>query len=170
VKAEAKKAAAPSPKVEITAYQQIESKEAAGAQAPSPETGKIEKGLVAKEKSIVGSKLSQEILLKTSDREKVIPQLYEVIKQFGGEMVTAEGNMFLVSLPTTSFSEFEKELSGLSASTKADKVVAKKQIAESLRAVPGLRREGVDEKRKTPSKLSTDQEGRTIVRILLVPE
>jgi len=170
IKAEAKKVEAPPSRTEIMAYQQIESKEAAGAKAPSPEAGKIEKGLVAKEKSIVASKLSQEIILKTSDREKVIPQLHELIKQFGGEMVTAEGNMFLVSLPTTSFPEFEKELSGLSASTKADKGVAKKQIAESLRTAPGLRREGVDEKRKAPTKLATDQEGRTVVRILLVPE
>ncbi len=170
VKEEAKKAEAPSPMAGITAYPQTESKEAAGAKAPSPEAGKIEKGLVAKEKSMVASKLPQEIILKTSDREKVIPQLHELIKQFGGETVAAEGNMFLVSLPTTSFSEFEKELSGLSASTKADKGVAKKQIAESLRTAPGSRREGVDEKRKAPSKLAADQEGRTVVRILLVPE
>jgi glucose-6-phosphate 1-dehydrogenase len=78
--------------------------------------------------------------------------------------------MFLVSLPTTSFSEFEKELSGLSASTKADKVVVKKPVAESLKAAPSLKREGVDEKKKAPTKLEADQEGRTFVRILLVPE
>ena len=118
----------------------------------------------------MGSKLPKEITLKISDREKVIPQLLELIKQFGGEMLTAEENMFLVSLPTTSFSEFEKELSGLSASAKADKVVVKKPVAESLKAAPSLKREGVDEKKKAPTKLEADQEGRTFVRILLVPE
>lgn len=170
VKAEAKKEVTPPPQAEITAYQQIESKESAGAKAPSPGVGKIEKGLVAKEKSVMASKLPQEITLKISDREKVIPQIYELIKQFGGEMVAAEGNVFLASLPTTSFSEFEKELSGLSASPKADKGVVKKPVAESLRAAPSLKREGVDEKRKMPTKLEADQEGRTFVRILLVPE
>ncbi len=78
--------------------------------------------------------------------------------------------MFLASLPTTSFSEFEKELSGLSASTRADKVVVKKPVAESLSTAPSLKREGVDEKRRAPIKLEADQEARTFVRILLVQE
>jgi hypothetical protein len=169
-KVEAKKAEAPSPKAEITAHQPIESKEAAGGKTPPLGVGKIEKGLAAKEKSLMASKLPQEIILKISDREKVIPQLHELIKQFGGEIVTAEGNMFLASLPTASFSEFEKELSGLSASIKAGKVVAKKQIAESQGPAPSMKREEVDERRKASKKLATDQEDRTIIRILLVPE
>jgi hypothetical protein len=170
VEAETKKEVVPSPKVEITASEQIGSKEAAGAKALSPGARKIEKGLVAKEKPVMASKLPQEIILKISDREKMIPQLHELIKQFEGEMVAAEGNMLLVSVPTASFSEFEKELSGLSTSTKTDKGVVEKPAAERLRAVPSLKREGVDEKRKAPTKLEADQEGRTLVRILLVPE
>jgi|MudIll2142460700_1097286.scaffolds.fasta_scaffold106895_1 hypothetical protein len=169
-KSEAKKEVAPPPQAEMTAYPQMESKETAGARAPSPGAGKIEKGLVAKEKSFMGSKLPKEITLKISDREKVIPQLLELIKQFGGEMIAAEGNMFLASLPTTSFSEFEKGLSGLSASTQADKVVVKKPVAESLRTAPSLKREGADEKGRAPTKLEADQENRTFIRILLVPE
>lgn len=120
----------------------------------------------------MASKLPQEIILKISNREEVIPQLHELIKQFGGEMVAAEGNMFLASLPTASFSEFEKELSGLSTSTKTDtdKGVVEKPVAGRLKAVPSLKREGVEEKRKAPTKREADQEGRTIIRILLVPE
>ena len=100
----------------------------------------------------------------------MIFKLQELVKQFGGEMVTAEGNMFLASLPTGSFSEFEKELAGLSTSTQADKVIAKKQVAGSLRAAPGVKREEVDEKSKEPAKRVTDQESRTVVRILLIQE
>jgi len=170
VEAEAKKEVVPSPKVEITTSQQIESKEAAGTKARSPEGREIEKGWVAKEKPVMASKLPQEIILKISDREKVIPQLHELIKQFEGEMIAAEGNRLLVSVPTASFSEFEKELSGLSPSTKTDKGVVEKPAAERLKAVPSLKRERVDEKRKVPTKLEADQEGRTLVRILLVPE
>jgi hypothetical protein len=85
-------------------------------------------------------------------------------------MVTAEGNMFLASLPTGSLSEFKKELAGLSAFPKTDKVIAKKQVAVSLRAAPGVKREEVDGKSKEPAKLATDEESRTIVRILLVQE
>ena len=170
MKAEAKKAEAPSPKTEMMAYQTFDSKEAARAKVPSPESGKIEKGLAPKEKSVIASKPPQEIILKISDREKGISRLNELVKQFGGEMVAAEGNMFLASLPTGSLAEFEKELAGLSASPKTDKVVEKKQVAVSLRAAPGVKRKEVDGKSKEPAKLATDEESRTIVRILLVQE
>ncbi len=168
--AEIKKAEIPVPKNEVMAYQKIDSKEAARAKAPSPELGKIEKGWVAKEKSVVASKPPQEILLRISDREKVIPQLQELVKHFGGEMVTVEGNRFLASLPTDSFPEFEKELAGLSASTQTDKVMAKKPITFSSKASPGVKREEVGGRSKEPAKLATDQEGRTIVLILLIQE
>jgi hypothetical protein len=170
VKAEAKKEVAPPSQAEITADQQTEAKKTVGSNVPSPVAGKMEKGLVAKEKFVAASKLPQEIILKISDRDKVIPQLHELIKQFGGEMVEAEGNRFLASLPTASFPEFEKEVLGLSASTRADKAVVKKPVAESLRTAPSLKPEGVDETRKSPTKLEADQEGRMFVRILLVPE
>jgi hypothetical protein len=168
--AEIKKAEIPVPKNEVMAYQKIDSKEAARAKAPSPELGKIEKGWVAKEKSVVASKPPQEILLRISDREKVVPQLQELVKHFGGEMVTVEGNKFLASLPTDSFPEFEKELAGLSASTQTDKVMAKKPITFSSKASPGVKREEVGGRSKEPAKLATDQEGRTIVLILLIQE
>ena len=170
VKAEAKKVETPPSRTEIMAYQQIESKEAAGAKAPPPGPGKIEKGLAAKEKSIVASKPPQEIILRVSDRDKMIFKLQELVKQFGGEMVTAEENMFLASLPTGSFPEFEKELMGLSTPTQADKMIAKKQVAGNLKAAPGVKGEEVDEKSKEPAKRVADQESRTVVRILLIQE
>jgi hypothetical protein len=170
VKAEAKKTEAPSPKAEIMAYQGIDSKEEAKVKTPSPEPGRVGKGLAAKEKSLMASKPPQEIILRISDREKVIPQLHELVKQFGGEMVATEGNMFLASLPTDSLSEFEKELASLSGPTQADKVIAKKQITGSLRAAPGMKREGIDEKSKESARPATDTEGRITIRILLIQE
>jgi len=167
---EIKKVEAPVPKNEVMAYQQIDSKETARAKAPSPEPGKIEKRWVAKEKSVVASKPPQEILLRISDREKVVPQLQELVKHFGGEMVTVEGNRFLASLPINSFPEFEKELGGLSASTQTDKVMAKKPIIFSVRGSPGVKREEVGGSSKEPTKLAADQEGRTVVLILLIQE
>jgi hypothetical protein len=169
-KTEAKKAETPSPGVGVVGYQRLDSKEAASAQAPSPEPGRFEKGLIAKEKSIVAAKPSREIVLRISDREGVISKLHELVKQFGGEMVTSEGNMFLASLPTGSLSEFEKELAGLSTSTKADKVVAKRQAMGSVRAAPGGKREEAAEKSKESAKSAIDQDSRTVVRILLDPE
>ncbi|PIV20180.1 MAG: hypothetical protein COS40_13900 [Deltaproteobacteria bacterium CG03_land_8_20_14_0_80_45_14] len=170
VKAEAKKTEAPSSKTEVMTHQAIGSKEAAGGKVLSLKPGKIEKGLVAKEKSVAAPKPPQKMILRISDREKGISQLRDLVKQFGGEMITTEGNMFLASLPTGSFPEFEKELAGLSVSAKTDKVIAKKQVTGSLRAAPVVKREEVDEKSKEPARLATDVESRAIVRILLIQE
>jgi hypothetical protein len=170
VKVESKKMEEPSPGTGVMGYRKFDSKEPARAQAPSPEAEGIEKGLVAKEKSIVAAMPAQEIVLRISDREKTISQLHELVRQFGGEMVTAEGNMVVASLPNSSFSEFEKELTGLSTSTKADKVAAKKQVMGSGRAVPGGKRKEVGEKSEVPAKSAIDQDSRTVVRILLIQE
>jgi len=167
---ESKKVEVPPPKAEIMAYQQMESKGAAREKAPSPEPGKIKRELAVQEKSLVASKPPQEIILRISDREKGIFQLHKLIKQFGGEMVTTEGDMFLASLPTGSFSEFEKELAGLSSSAKADQLIAKKHAAGSLRFEQGAKREEDDEKSKGSATLAADTESRTIVRIFLVQE
>jgi hypothetical protein len=170
VKAEAKKAEAPSSKTEMVGDQTFDLKGAARTRVPSSESEKVEKGLPAREKLAMASKPPQEIVLRVSDREKAISQLHGLVKQFGGEIVTTEGNRFLASLPTGSFSEFEKELAGLSASADAGKMVPQKHVTGSLREVQGVKREGVDKKSKEPANLATDDESRMIVRILLVQE
>jgi hypothetical protein len=170
IKAEAKKAEPPPSKTEIMAYQQIESKEVARAKATPLEPGKIEKGLAAKEKLVVASKPPKEIIFKISNRAEVIPKLQELIKQFRGEIVTTEENIFLASLPTASLSRFEEELAELSTPPQADKVIAKRHVVGGLKAAPEMRREEADERSKEPATLATDQESRTVVRILLIQE
>jgi hypothetical protein len=170
VKTQAKKREAPARSPEALGYQAVDSKKAARASVPSPETGKIERELASHEKSLMASKPPQEIILKTSDRKRVIPLLHELVRQFGGEVVTTQGDMFLASLPTGSFSEFKKELAGISSSSKTDLLVAKKQATGSLSLEEGVKREKGDEKSKGPTKLAADTESRTIVRILLVEE
>jgi hypothetical protein len=58
----------------------------------------------------------------------------------------------------------------LSGPTQADKVIAKKQVTGSLRAAPGVKREGIDEKSKESARPVTDAEGRITIRILLIQE
>jgi hypothetical protein len=169
-KAEAKKTEARAPSTGAIGYKAVDSNRAAKVKTPPPEPGKIEKGLVAAEKSVAASKPPQEIILRISDRGKVISQLNELVKQFGGEVVAAEGDIFLASLPAGSFSEFEKELAGLSSSGKTDLLMAKKQAAGSLRFEGGAKREEDGEKRKEPARLAADSGNRSIVRIRLVPE
>ncbi len=174
LKAEAKKEV-PSPKSEIVSHQAFDLREQEKAKGPSTEPEGSGKGLafVAKEKpavifekSLVSLKPFQEIVLKISDREKVVSRLQELIKQFGGEMVTVEGNTFVASLPTGSFSGFEKEVAELGSRTEEDKLIKEKQAVGSLRAAPaapGVRRE-------EKSKRTADAESRVTVRILLIQE
>jgi putative zinc finger protein len=144
------------PKAGIMAYQPMESKSEGRERAPSPEPEKI--------------KPPQEIILRISDRKNVVLRLQELVKQFGGEVVATEGDSLLASLPTGSFSKFEKELEGFGSSDKADRLVAKKQAAGSLRLEEKAKREERDEKSKEAVSPAADAEGRTMVRILFVEE
>jgi hypothetical protein len=170
VKAEAKKKEAPAGSREGLGYQALDSREAASVRVPPSEPGKIERESAVQGKSLVASKPPQEIILKVSDRKQVIPRLHELVKQFGGEVVATEGDVFLASLPMGSFSEFQRELAGVNSSAKADRLIAEKRAAGSLRLEQRVKREEGDEKSKGPAKLAADTESRTIVRILLVEE
>jgi hypothetical protein len=163
-KAEAKKREASARSTELLEYKAVDSKEAAS------EAGKIEREPASRKQSLIASEPPQEIILRIPDRKKAIPLLHELVKQFGGEVVTTKGDMFLVSLPTGSFSEFRKELAGILSSSKTDPLVAKKHATGSLSPEAGVKREVGDEKSKGPAKLAADVESRTIVRILLVEE
>jgi len=66
----------------------------------------------------------------------------------------------VASLPTGTFSEFEKEVAELGSSPKEDKLIQKKQAVGSVRAAPGGR----------GPKRAADAKGRTTVRILLIQE
>ncbi|HUL22712.1 MAG TPA: zf-HC2 domain-containing protein [Thermodesulfobacteriota bacterium] len=160
----------PPPKAGAMAYQQMKSKREGRAEAPSPEPGKKREELALREKSLVASKPAQEIVLKISDRKGVVPRLHELVMQFGGEVVATEGNSFVASLPTGSFSKFKKELAGFSSSGEADRLIAKKDETGSLRLDEGAKREEGDEKSKGSASPTADTKSRTIVRILLVDE
>jgi len=166
MKAEVKKEEVPSPKSDIIAHRTYDLREQEEAKSPSAEPERAGKGFAAKEKSVVTLKPPQEIVLRISDREKVVSELQELVRQFGGEVVATEGNMFVASLPTGTFSEFEKEVAQLGSSPKEDKLTREKQAMGSLKAAPaapGVRRE------EAP-KRAADAESRMTVRILLIQE
>jgi hypothetical protein len=163
MRAEAKKEEVPSPENTIIARRAFDLREQEKPKSPSAEPEGTGKGLAGLEKSVVASKPFREIVLKISDREKAVSRLQELLTQFGGEVVTTEGNMFVASLPTGSFSEFEKEVAGLGSSANQDKLIREKQAAGNLRAVPQA-------KKKEAPKPAVDAEDRTTVRILLVEE
>ncbi len=171
IKAEAKKREAPARSAKVMGYQAGDTEEQpARMEVPSPEPGKMGRESAIQEKSTVASKPPQEIILRISDREKVISRLHELVKKFGGEGVTTERDIFLASVPTGSFSEFEKELTGLSSSGKTDLLMARKPAAGKLRLEQGAKKEEGGEKSKESAILAAHRAGRTTVRILLVQE
>jgi len=163
MKIEAEEEDVRSPRSEIIAHRAFDLREQEKAKIPSAEPERAGKGFAAKEKSVVALKPPQEIVLRISDRGKVVFRLQELIKQYGGEVVTTEGNIFVASLPLGSFSGFEKEVSELGSPPKEDKLMREKQAVGGLRAAPGVRKE------EAP-KRGADAEGRTTVRILLIQE
>ena len=168
-KAEAKKEEAPFPKTEIMAHQTIGEEDAARLRSLSQKPENIEKEEGVKERSPVASKPPHEIVLKISDREKVISQLHELVKQFGGEIIRTEDHMLLASLPQGSVSEFEKELGGIKTDTQRDKaLIPKHPLGRFMAASGGKKKEG-DEKKREPARQIT-QESHTVVRILLIQE
>jgi hypothetical protein len=166
VEGEEKRTETPSEKTEVMAHR-IESKDRVTATLPSPEHETIRKEGIAKQKSIPASKPLEEMVLGISDRVKAISQIHEIIKQFGGEMIRTEDQLLIVSLPTSSISEFKKELGGLSGVSQADALTPPQQDRVRLRAPSKPVREEVDERRRELAGKGTD-EPRTVVRILLL--
>jgi hypothetical protein len=137
--------------------------------APS-ETAAKEPALAKGEQASLAVKPPQEILLRISDREKTLNQLYELLQQFGGKIITTEGNIFLASLPKATFSEFEKELLGLGSPEKTDKMMVKKNGMERLDVPEGAKQRALEMKGKASAAPETEKQDYLLVRILLVEE
>ena len=139
------------------------------ARTPSFSQEKIGGVLVAKKEASAASRIPQEITLRISDREKIFSRFYALVEQFGGEIISAEGNIFLTSLPVGSFSEFEKELKGLSSSEKLGKVISQNDDRAATSLPSKMRSKEISERHKETSPM-TDKESRIVVRIVLLEE
>ncbi len=163
---EKKKVVVP-PSIEETKKSQLPVSEAI---PPHSEKKGIEAAPTAKEKPSLTAQRPQEIVLRTLDRAKTLNQIQMLLQQFQGKMITTEGDVFLASLPAATFSEFEKELSGLSSSGKTDKMVQEKDRIESYTVPAGARRVEGEESAKMPSKVAAEEANHLVVRILLLKE
>ena len=138
------------------------------AQPSEPEI--VGKMVDTKEGVSLVAKPPQEIILKVSEQGKILSQLNELVKQFGGEIITSERNILLASLPASTFSEFEKDVVRLSSFEKGDKIFPKKSVLESSSAEPVVKRREMEEKGKESARPVTNWEGRIVVRIVLLEE
>jgi hypothetical protein len=135
-----------------------------------PETEKMEPALAKKEEAPAAAKPPQEIALCVSDREKALNLLHELLQQFGGKIITTEGNIFLASLPKAKFSEFEKELLELGSPGKTDKMVLKKNRMEKLDVPGGAEQRALEAKGKERASPQAGMQDYLLVQILLLPE
>jgi hypothetical protein len=140
------------------------------AGAPQPPLLKAKKGEgtgVVRDVASSGMKPSQEIVLKSDDPEKSVSQIQELVKQFKGEILNFEGNNLLVSLPDTSLQEFRKQLEGAKASAPKQSLPLREGKVGSV-AEGGSRRREAGEKDKEPFRSDAENEGRVIIRIVLM--
>jgi hypothetical protein len=139
--------------------------------SPSPsETEKMEAASAKREQVSPAAKPPREIVLRTPDREKTLSQLHDLLHQFGGKIVTTEGNIFLASLPAVTFSEFEEELLGLGSPEKADRKRVQKDVMGRLDVPGGAKQRAFEMKGKEGASPRGEMQGYLLVRILLLQE
>ncbi len=155
---------APPLKEEMATAYPSRPKEMARVEAPPLEEERRERDQAGSAMKPLAKKSIREITLKTKDREKAVSRLQDLAKELEGEMVKVEENVLSVSLPASSYSDFEKGLADLNFSVYTDKMIPAKDFQESL----GLQtRTG---KREFREKDKASQEDFIVIRILLVLE
>jgi hypothetical protein len=139
--------------------------------SPAPsEMEKMEPALAKREQAPPAAKPPQEIALRISDREKTLSLLHELLQQFGGKIITTEGNIFLASIPKATFPEFEKELLELGSPGKADKMMLRRNGMEKLDVPGGTEQKSFGAKGKEQATPQTEMQDYLLVRILLLPD
>ena len=103
-----------------------------------------------------------EMVVRVSDMEKAIPQLQNLVGQFGGEILKQEGNFLFASLPASRLAEFERGLSAMSSSHRMEEGATKGVTDPGLRAAP------MAKKRETGERV--DGMEHVTVRIVLVSD
>jgi hypothetical protein len=87
----------------------------------------------------LAKKTAREITLKISDRERAISQVQELAKQLGGEVVRENGDVFVASLPASTYAEFEKELAQVGFPPAAPKATVQKEMKDDLKLAAGVK-------------------------------
>jgi len=103
-----------------------------------------------------------EMVVKTSDMEKAIPRLQNLVDQFGGKILKQEGNLIFASLPASRLAEFERGLSAMSSSHRMEEGATEGATDRGLRAAP------MAKKRETGERV--DGMEYVTVRIVLVSD
>jgi hypothetical protein len=149
------------PKTEAPVAEVQPLKESERAERQPVEVDKEKRPVLAKEKALFAGKPPREIILKVSQREKVLSQIQELVKQSGGKIEKEEGNALLAFLPAASLPEFEARLAELSSPKQAARTVLQKDSTGEIGSPAEMKRRDATEKGK---------EGLIPIRILLVQD
>ena len=125
--------------------------------------------LAAKKEASIALKTPQEINLRISDREQAFSQLHALVEQFGGEIITEEGNVLLASLPVGSFSEFEKGLRTLSSPEQPSEVAPLRHEKGPVSFSSKVERGEIGKKDEVEMAM-TNRKNHIVVRIILFAE
>ncbi|HSB04823.1 MAG TPA: zf-HC2 domain-containing protein [Thermodesulfobacteriota bacterium] len=141
-------------------------------ESPSPAPLKMKRMEDAAVKGTTFAELkpSEEIVLRSSDPKKTTSELEELVKKFGGEMLNAEGNMLLISLPSPVLQEFRKELEKARLPEEEQQVTLPGKPSGGAVSDVGGKRKEAEEKDKKLNQLGAETEPRAIIRIVLVKE
>ena len=131
---------------------------------------KAEGASVARETSRPEPKPSQELVLRISDQKKVLARLQDLMKEWGGEILSVDRNRLLISLPRFYLPEFQKELGKMGSIAKAQQKIDTTESLENAAGGLGKKGRESDEKDKESSRLEDSREGQTVIRLVLEEE
>ena len=161
---------APPLKEEMASVKTSRPKEMASVEATPLEEKRMEKDQVGRVMRPLAKKSIREITLKIKDREKAIFQLQDLAKQLGGEMVREEENVFMASLPGSSFAEFEKGLVAVGSPPPVQKTTAPKEMKDELSLAAGGKSKESEEKGREPVRSMSLKEEPIFIRIHILLE
>jgi hypothetical protein len=145
-------------------------KDAEEAKAPVQSLAAKEPGEISKEKSLVSGKPSQDIFLRTSDREKASARLRELVDRFGGEVVKAEENVFVASLPAAALREFEMDAAELGSPVELKGKASKKEVGTTANTSQKAERSFMLKQEAAapapPPPSPPNKEGRILIRVI----
>jgi hypothetical protein len=131
---------------------------------------KAEGASVVRETTRPEPKPSQELVLKISDQKKILSRLQDLMKEWGGEILSVDGNRLLISLPRFYLPEFQKELGKMGSIAKAQQRIDTTESLENAAGGLGKKGRESDEKDKESSRLEDSKEGRTLIGLVLEEE
>jgi hypothetical protein len=147
-----------------------QTKDTEKAGSPPSEPGKIKKGATLTRRAPVGAEPSREIILRVSDQEKAVFQLQGLVEEFGGKIIREEGHILLASLPSVSYSQFEKKLEGMTTPKKAEPAAPQQVAPRALKMDSRAKEEESAGKGKELRRSTADQPSCITIRILLIKE